>query len=68
VLEFFVSPAGDAEGKVYVGKLTMTPASTGTRSFTFTTSTAAATSTTLITATLTDNLGDTSAFSAGVTS
>jgi hypothetical protein len=68
ILEFFVSPAGDAEGKVYVGKLTVTPTSTGTQSFTFTTSTTAASSTTLITATLTDASGDTSAFSSGVTS
>jgi hypothetical protein len=31
ILEFFVSPAGDAEGKVYVGELTVTPTSTGTQ-------------------------------------
>jgi hypothetical protein len=68
ILEFFVSSAGDAEGKVYVGKLTVTPTSTGTQSFTFTTSTTAASSTTLITATLTDASGDTSAFSSSVTS
>jgi hypothetical protein len=68
VLEFFVSPAGDPEGQIYIGKLTVTPTTTGTQSFAFKASTSAATSTTLITATLTDNLGDTSAFSNGVTS
>jgi hypothetical protein len=68
VLEFFVSPAGDPEGKIFVGSKTVTPTSTGTQSFTFIVSTTAASSTTLITATLTDNLGDTSAFSGGVTS
>jgi titin len=68
VLEFFVSPAGDPEGKIYVGKLTVTPTSTGTQLFTFKASTAAATSTTLITATLTDSLGDTTVFSKAVTS
>jgi parallel beta-helix repeat protein len=68
VLEFFVSPAGDPEGKIYVGSKTVIPSSTGTQAFTFKASTAAATNTTLITATLTDNLGDTSAFSNAVTS
>jgi titin len=68
VLEFFVSPQGDAEGKIYLGRLVVKPTSTGTQSFTFTVTTTAATSTTLITATLTDSLGDTSAFSNGVTS
>jgi titin len=68
VLEFFVSPAGDPEGKIYVGTLKVTPTGTGNQPFTFTTSTTAATATTLITATLTDAGGDTSAFSNGVTS
>jgi titin len=68
VLEFFVSPAGDPEGKIYIGSKTVTPTATGTQAFTFKTSTAAATNTTLITATLTDNLGDTSIFSNAVTS
>jgi hypothetical protein len=68
ILEFFVSPAGDPEGKIYVGKLTITPPSTGTQSFTFKVSTSAASATTLITATLTDSIGDTSIFSNGVTS
>jgi hypothetical protein len=68
VLEFLVSPAGDPEGKIYVGSKTVTPATTGTETFNFKASTSAATSTTLITATLTDASGDTSAFSNGVTS
>jgi hypothetical protein len=67
ILEFFASPAGDAEGKVYVGKLTVTPTSTGTRSFTFTVTTSVTGTNPLITATLTDAANDTSAFSNGVT-
>jgi hypothetical protein len=68
ILEFFVRQAGDPEGKIYIGKLTVTAAVTGTQSFTFTVSTTAANAATLITATLTDSSGDTSAFSPGVTS
>jgi hypothetical protein len=68
VLEFYASPAGDGEGKAYLGSRTVTPASAGTVSFTFTTTTSSANSTTLITVTLTDASGSTSAFSAGVTS
>jgi titin len=68
VLEFFASPAGDPEGKIYLGKITVIPTATGACSFTFKVSTASASATTLITATLTDALGDTSAFSNGVTS
>jgi hypothetical protein len=64
LLEFFDNPAGDPEGKVHLGDLTVTPTSTGTQSFTFTVSAKAAT---FITATLTDASGDTSAFSNGVT-
>ncbi len=67
VLEFFANPAGDAEGKIYLGSMTVTPTSTGTQSFTFTTTTSVTGTDPLITATLTDNLGDTSAFSNGVT-
>ncbi len=67
VLDFYANPSGDAEGKVYLGSSTVTPASTGTRSFTFTTTTSEPATYPLITATLTDNLGDTSAFSNGVT-
>ncbi len=63
VLEFFANPSSDAEGKVYLGSLTVTPTSTGTQSFTFTTTTTVTGTYPLITATLTDNSGDTSAFS-----
>jgi parallel beta-helix repeat protein len=67
VLEFFANPTGDAEGKVFLGEMTVTPMSTGTLAFTFTTTTSVASTDPLITATLTDAAGDTSAFSTGVT-
>ncbi len=66
VLEFFASPSGDAEGKIYLGSLTVKPTATGTQNFTFTTTTTVTGTYPLITATLTDNTGDTSAFSSGV--
>jgi hypothetical protein len=64
VLEFFANPSGDAEVKIYLGSLTVTPTSTGTQNFTFTTTTTVTGSDPLITATLTDPSGDTSAISA----
>ena len=68
VLEFFANVSGDPEGKIYLGSKTVTPATTGSQSFTFTTTnTSQLGANPLITATLTDNLGDTSAFSAGET-
>jgi hypothetical protein len=67
VLQFFANPSGDAEGKVYLGSLTVTPTSTGTENFTFTTTTTVTGTDQLITATLTDNTADTSQFSNGVT-
>ena len=67
VLEFFANPSGDAEGKIYLRSLTVTPTSTGTQNFTFNTTTTVTGTYPLITATLTDNTGDTSQFSSGVT-
>jgi hypothetical protein len=67
VLEFFANASGDAEGKIYLGSLTVPPTSTGTESFSFTTTTSVTASNPVITATLTDNTGDTSEFSGGVT-
>jgi hypothetical protein len=66
VLEFFANPTNDAEGKVYIGSLTVTPTGTGTPSFTYTTTTTVTGTYPLITATLTDSSGDTSPFSNGV--
>ncbi len=65
VLEFFANTSSDPEGRVYLGSLTVKPTSTGTQNFTFTTTTTVTGTYPLITATLTDNLGDTSAFSNG---
>src|SRR5581483_2070982 len=59
VLEFFANPSGDAEGKIYLGSLTVTPTSTGTQNFTFTVTTTVTGTYPLITATLTDGSGDT---------
>jgi hypothetical protein len=67
VLEFFANPSGDPEGKIYLGSLTVKPTSTGTQSFTFTTTTTVTGTYPLITATLTDSTGNTSAFSSGIT-
>jgi hypothetical protein len=67
VLEFFANPTGDAEGKIYLGSLTVTSATTGAQSVTFTATTTVTGANPLITATLTDNVGDTSPFSNGVT-
>jgi len=64
VLEFFANPSSDAEGKIYLGLLTVTPTGTGTQNFTFTTTNTSQLGTyPLITATLTDPSGDTSQIS-----
>jgi titin len=68
VLEFFASPTGDPEGKIYVGSRTVTPTTTGAQPFTFTVTTTAPATDPLITATLTDASGDTSKFSNGILS
>jgi hypothetical protein len=66
VLEFFANSSSDAEGRVFLGSLTVTPTTTGVQTFTFsTTNTSQVATYPLITATLTDNSGDTSAFSNG---
>ena len=67
VLEFFANVSGDAEGKIFLGFLTVTPTTTGTQYFTFTTTTSVTGTNPVITSTLTDNTGDTSQFSPGVT-
>ncbi len=67
-LDFYANSSTDPEGKVYLGSLTETPTSTGRQSFTYTTTTTVTGTYPLITATLTDNSGDTSPFSNGVTS
>jgi hypothetical protein len=68
VLEFFANPTGDPEGAIYLGAKTIKPTTTGTISFSFTTTTTVTGTDPVITATLTDASGDTSAFSNGVTS
>jgi hypothetical protein len=67
VLEFFANPSSDAEGRVYLGSLAVTSTNTNPQSFTFTTTTTATGTYPLITATLTDDSGDTSSFSSGLT-
>jgi hypothetical protein len=67
VLEFYANPTGDAEGKLFLGFLSVTPTSTGTQSFTFSTTTSAPATNPVITTTLTDSTSDTSSFSNGVT-
>jgi hypothetical protein len=67
VLEFFANPTGDAEGKVLLGALTVKVTSTGSVPFTFSTSTSVPGTDPVITATLTDPAGNTSAFTGGVT-
>jgi titin len=66
VLEFFANSSGDAEGRYYLGSLTVTPTSTGTQSFTFTATDKVSGVYLLVTATLTDPSGNTSAFANGV--
>jgi parallel beta-helix repeat protein len=67
VLQFFANPSGDAEGQIYLGSLTVTPTSTGEQSFTFSATATMMGTYPLITATLTDGSGDTSAFCNGMT-
>ena len=66
-LYFYANPSNDPEGKVFLGRLSVTPTSTGTQSFSFTTTTTVTGTDPLITATVTDDLNDTSAFSSGTT-
>jgi titin len=66
-LEFFASPAGDPEGKVYLGSLVVTIGANGTASFTFTLTTNKVSPGMVITATATDPTNGTSQFSAGRT-
>jgi parallel beta-helix repeat protein len=68
VLEFFANVPGDAEGAIYLGAKTVKAASTSTVSFSFTTTTTVTGTDPVITATITDPFGDTSAFSNGMTS
>jgi hypothetical protein len=67
VLEFFANPAGDGEGKILLGAVTATPSTTGPQTFSFNFTTTVTGTNPLITATLTDNTGNTSQFSPGVT-
>jgi titin len=64
-LEFFANPAGDPEGKVFLGSLVVTIGPGGKVSFTFTVHTTAVSPGMLLTATATDATDDTSQFSAG---
>jgi titin len=66
-LEFFASPAGDPEGKVYLGSLVVTIGANGTARFTFTLQTNKVSPGMVITATATDATNGTSQFSAGRT-
>ncbi len=65
VIQIFASPSSN-EGEVYLGSLTVTPANTGTQSFSFRTATSAVLSNPIITATLTDPGDGTSEFSLGI--
>jgi parallel beta-helix repeat protein len=67
VLELFANPTGDAEGKILLGSLTVKVTSTGSVPFTFSTTTSVPGTDPVITATLTDPAGNTSAFTGGVT-
>jgi hypothetical protein len=64
-LEFFANPAGDPEGKVFLGSLVVTIGFGGSVSFTFTLQTTAVSPGMVLTATATDAGNDTSPFSAG---
>jgi len=66
VLDVYANVSGDAEGRVFLDSLSITPNNKGTQSFTFTTTTPATGTYPLITATLTDASGNTSSFSNGV--
>jgi hypothetical protein len=67
VVEFFASPAGDPEGKVFLGQETAN-STAGKHTFLFKLVTTVPLTNPVITATITDPSGDTSAFSNGVTS
>jgi hypothetical protein len=67
VVEFFASPAGDAEGKVFLGQETAN-STAGKHTFLVKLVTTVPLTNPVITATLTDPSGDTSAFSNGVVS
>jgi hypothetical protein len=64
-LEFFANPAGDPEGKVFLGSFVVTIGANGTASFTFKEKTTALSAGMLLTATATDPTNGTSQFSAG---
>jgi trimeric autotransporter adhesin len=64
-LEFFSNPAGTGQGKTFLGSLTVTTDATGAATFTAAFGLAIAPDQ-VITATATDPLGNTSAFSSGV--
>jgi hypothetical protein len=64
ILDFYANPSGDPEGKVFLGSQT-TGVTPGTNEFAFSTTTSKLGSNLLITATLTDPSGNTSAFSNG---
>jgi titin len=66
-LEFFASPAGDPEGKVYLGSLVVTIGANGTASFTFMLKTNKVSAGMVLTATATDPTNGTSEFSTGRT-
>jgi parallel beta-helix repeat protein len=69
-LDFFANPAGDPEGKIFLGNLTVTTSTAGTASFTAKLNVPAgfsSSATPLITATATNSVGETSQFSSGVT-
>jgi hypothetical protein len=67
VVEFFASPTGDPEGKVILGQETAN-STAGKHTFIFKLVTTVPMTNPVITATLTDPSGDTTAFSNGVTS
>jgi hypothetical protein len=68
VIEFFASSTGDAEGAVFLSSETATPAAAGKRYFQFTITTPVPLTDPVITATITDASGETSAFSNGAIS
>jgi hypothetical protein len=67
VLDFYANPLNDAEGKIWLASLTVKPKSGGSQAFNFTQATSVPSTYPVITATLTDASGDTSAFSSGRT-
>jgi hypothetical protein len=67
VVDLYANLSGDAEGRVFLGSLTVTPTTTGTQAGAFPITTTVTGTYPLITATLTDASGNTSSFSTGVT-